>query len=291
MHATQLVEIAIAFVHHTRTQIALKCGPTKEAAHGFWLSNRFRHEEWSSRLAAHRNAILRPGVSYRNACWLEIAPVMQEVLLAEPISRCIAYHAAALEENQIDFDLAPLAQSTLTAHIEARHRCLHLIVFGAGLSVELAVRLNRLRRQMESITDQLIALMHPSENLSPYCFDSTTTKRLQAEFATVAHSDSQCRIQVSAISQDFWNNIAGDTDHRPASSRLNERLSKALLELMPAAQFDGLGLPHSPKHRRLLVESSESDGKPVSTLGLTSPLDLTLPNKRAAQLQHSERRW
>lgn len=291
MHATQLVEIIIAFVQHARTQIALQCGPSKEASHGFWLSNRFRHEEWSSRLAAHRNAILKPGVSYRNACWLEIAPVMQEVLLAEPISRCIAYHAAALEENQIDFDLAPLAQSALTAHIEARHRCLHLIVFGAGLSVELAVRLNRLRRQMENITDQLIALMHPSEDLSPYCFDALATARLQAEFAAIAHSDCHCRIQVSAISHDFWNNVAGHTDHRPASSRLNERLSAALLELLPAAQFDGLGVPHSPSRRSLLMESSESDGKPVSALGLTSPLDLTLPNKRAAQLQHSDRRW
>src|SRR5690606_30154203 len=113
----------------------------------------------------------RPGASRRARHWHEAVPVIQEILLSEPLTRVVAYHAAVLEQQGIEHDFSPLAHSALAAHIEARNRCLHLIVFGPGLSVEDAVTLNRLRRTLESYTDELLSCMSTVENHGLYCFE------------------------------------------------------------------------------------------------------------------------
>lgn len=293
MHAIELAKMAPIYVRHTEAQVALRVPPTRDSVHAYWLANRFRHEYWSGRLAAHREAIQRPGISFRHSRWLEVLPVIQEILLSEPLSRCVAYQATVFEEDQIDFDIAPLAHSVLAAHVEARHRCLHLIVFGAGLSVELAVRLNRLRRLMELYTDQLLASLRTVEQPEQFCFDVSTMLKTQQQLQQDSTSSACRRLHTMALSGWLERVVASDFDERPASVRLNHRLSQVLLEMLPQGLFDGWGLPRTHEAAWLAAESRESnETQPDGRKPLASPLDiLHSPLKRPQLAEPSEGRW
>ncbi len=292
MHALDLTDLATTYVRHSAAQVALRCSPHREVVHSYWVISRFRRDYWSSRLAAHRLDIQKPGTSFRKQKWLEITPVIQEVLLSEPLARCLAYHATLLEEQEIDRDFAPLAHSVLGAHVEARNRCLHLIVFGHGLPVEDAVRLNRLRRNMEIYTDQLLATMHPVQNLDAFCFDSPTVLHSQRG----AGSGHTCPTQLhtSSLAEGFKKTVFGDTDHRIANMRLNQKLAHIVLRLMPNTLFDSFGVPKSNHFAMFDGESSESDGRRDDLASpLVYPLNILtgVPMSRREIEQTSQRRW
>ncbi len=57
----------------------------------------------------------------------------QEIDLAsEPLARVTAYLSALLEVRSADGDWSALSHSVLASHVEARLRCLNLMVFGHG---------------------------------------------------------------------------------------------------------------------------------------------------------------
>lgn len=292
MHAFSLAHVANTFCQHAESQVALECFPSRDAIQAYWLTHRFRHEYWNTQLAAHRAAIQKPGVSHRNRRWREITPVLEEILLSEPLSRCIAYHANVLEEEQIDFDFGPLAHNVLNSHIEARHRCLHLIVFGSGLDVELAVRLNRMRRVLEMYSDQLIAYMRPVENLEAYCFDPEMTAA--AQLTLRSNTSSSWRILGSLASARWLDrSLQNEVEPKTASGRLNHRLSQIVLELLPNSLFDGLGIPQSRESAWLSCLSRESDGvDPETQRNLSSPLELFKGLRQGTAVAEStNRRW
>lgn len=293
MHAAQLIEITSTYVRLTRAHLAHRQSVRPEAAHAYWLTNRFRHEYWSGRLAAHRAAIQRPGVRQRNLRWLEITPVIQEVLLSEPLARCVAYHGKLLEDQGIDDELAPLAQSTLAAQVEARHRCLHLIVFGTGLSPELAVKLNRLRRLLELFNDQLISSMLPLENLDLYCFDGETVQASHRRLQRSGYPSGVGRFHAAMMSRWVYQAGAIDIEAQAANARLNQRLSEVILEMFPGDSFDSFGLPRSQEAIWCATDSSES-GEHAVDPKMTSPFPLqTIGNssKRDCLPEPSDRRW
>ncbi len=163
MHALDLAELATIVARYSPTMIAHRSAPPRSCQQRYWLEAKFRHDFWSSKLATHRQEIQCLGVTHRRHCWQRILPIMEDILVAEPLTRCIAYHARLLADRSIDSDFSTLANSVLSSHIEARHRCLHLLVFGEGLSVEHSVRLNRIRRELESFSDSLLGTLQPLE--------------------------------------------------------------------------------------------------------------------------------
>lgn len=293
MHAINLIEVAATFVRQAEAQIALGLQPPRRAIHIFWLNYRYRYDSWSSRLAAHRTAIQQPGASYRNQQWYDIVPVIQDVLLSEPLTRCVAHQATVLEELELDADFAALAQSSLSAHVEARHRCLHMIVFGSGLPTELAVRLNRLRKICEAYTDQLLILLRPVEQTDVFSFDAPFVGASRSKLQHSASTDACRRLHTSALSQWFLRSSALDVDYRKASPTENEQITQSILGLMPKEIFDSFGVPmtqHAAHSKRITRDAAAS---PKYFAGkLSSPLDLlNMPVSRAVTSQPSDNRW
>ncbi len=280
MHAQQLISLANTYAHMAALQRVHRQPSPREASQSYWLTNRFRHEYWSGRLAAHRAAIQGIAIGQRHARWLDIVPVIEEILLSEPLTRVVALHGKIMEREQIDDELAPLAHSVLTAHLEARHRCLHLIVFGSGLSPALAVRLNRLRRNVELFNDQLMASLPTLAGGDLYSFDQPASDRARDELAST-HLDSNPvgrRVHERALFHWSLQNTSLDADPRAANGRLNQRLSETVLEMWPQASFDGLGVARSPRGLWPCVDSSESDGAGESSPSTASPLSVLQPN-------------
>ncbi|MEM8736207.1 MAG: hypothetical protein AAGG44_18395 [Planctomycetota bacterium] len=282
MHALRLVEIAASFARHADVQLAIRVACPKEAVHSYWLTARYRHDLWSSRLAAHRAAIQRPGSSQRAQQWLDIIPTIQEVLLSEPLTRCVAHHAACLEEQEIDFDFGPLAQSAFAAHLEARHRCLHLIVFGSGLSPEQAARLNHLRRACEAVTDQLLATLMGTHGEDTFSFDPLSTATARTKIAATP-TQAVMRLHTSAALHWFVQETALDIDYRQENPVQNERMATATNGLWPDSLFDSFGVPLSKSMATIRADENRNTPFAFAANPLSSPLDLLkIPSRRAA---------
>ena len=293
MHALQLASVAHLVATHAHAHQAVRVPINREATHAYWLATRMRHEFWSGCLSEHREVIQKPGTCSREARWNEILPVIQEVLISEPLTRCISLHAMNLEEAGIDQDFAAIAQSALSTHIEARHRCLHLIVFGSGLSTFLAVRLNRLRRSMEEFNDTALAMMRPASDIGTLLFEPELAARLQKSFKHNTPSTDVLRRMNSHTLQNWLHRACvRDVDQRIANARLNQKLAQAVLSCFPKELFDSFGMVHS--HRALAlrqVQSLETDQLSWDSLG-NSPLDVLKPMRdETPDLAQKSRRW
>jgi hypothetical protein len=257
MHAIDLAELASTFIRMSVPMTELRLPPRRSAAMEMWLTARYRQENWLHDLAQHRDAIVRPGTSRRARLWAEIMPVIQEILLSEPLSRVVAYIASVWESRGIDSELAPLAASSLASHIEARNRCLHLIVFGSGLAVENAVNVNRLRRNLETYTDQLLSCLPAVANIGMFAFEPQLVLRQQRKSRSAAQQLPWLNVQTLAHTDRLWKLLHHDIDWRAACARLNYQLSQHTLGLLPEGCFDSCGVPHSASSLRLMRPSLE----------------------------------
>ncbi len=295
MHAIQLAELAATFAGYSTDLLALKCAPGRRAGQHYWLEARYRHDYWSSKLAAHRQDLQYLSVANRKKSWLQIIPIIEEILISEPLARSIAYHGRLLSERTIDNDLLALSQSVLSSHIEARHRCLHLIVFGEGLAVEHSKRLNGLRRAMEQFSDGLLSVLQPIGPPDPYSFDPLAVHREQDTWQrTISSGWSPKRFYLAglraAIATAFDRRIA---ENSPSGSS-NAKLHQAVLEFLPIDFFDSYGLPLSVATAQLRVESPESSAtaevlSQMSAAPLSFLFEPNRPKPRSASAEQP--RW
>ena len=291
MHAIDLAELASTFVRLASPLTSLKLPPRRPAALEYWLAVRYRQENWLHDLAQHRDAIQRPGASRRIRLWMDILPVVQEVFLSEPLTRVVAYMASLWESRGIDDELAPLAVSSLASHIEARNRCLHLIVFGQGLAVENAVKINRLRRNLESYTDHLLSLLPPLENPGLFAFEVESMLREQSNSNSADCSGNWLTLQSLAYSEQLWQTLHHEMDWRSASARLNYQVSQHTLGLLPSTCFDSCGALHSAPSLQILQPSLEGHIGPHTKHPLFELKKEPSSNQHRINLLPSSRRY
>lgn len=244
MHAIELAQLAAVFARYSPAVVKHRIAPPRTSQQQYWLQSKYRHEFWSNRLAAHRQEIQNLGVTHRRKSWLRVLPILEEILLSEPLTRCIAHHANVLNEQMIDCDFSTLTASVLASHIEARHRCLHLLVFGEGLSVEHSVRLNRIRREMEYYTDSVLGTMPVLSNSESLCFDPFWTEQMKQGCTP---NNGQCDIDSRGLHLDNIRHALIPTVANKLSATLpcsptNQRIGDAVLGLVPPEAFDSFGL-------------------------------------------------
>lgn len=297
MHAITLAELASTFVGMASTILKHRLLPAQEAAQALWTIHRSRCDEWNYRLASHRDALNRTGATARSRKWHEVMPVLQEILLTEPLTRTLACFASHLEELQLSDEFSPLLHSNLVSHIEARHRCLNLIVFGQGLSVESSVKLNRLRRNLETYSDQLLAVMPQSSTIEAYCFDARAILNTRMELSRTADAlnGRWLQLHVQSLERQLWQNLQSDIDWRAANGRLNHRISQSVMGLVPHQTFDGFGIPRRSCFGVFTHQASpESDGKPLDPAAGSSPMNLIIKStahSRKVNEPHGRKRW
>ncbi len=291
MHAIDLVNLAATFVHLAQPMAELRLIPRRSSAQDLWLTSRFRQENWLYCLARHRDAIVQPNTSRRIQLWRDIMPVIQEVLLAEPLARVIAYSASLWSSRGLDSDLAPLANSTLAAHIEARNRCLHLIVFGQGLAADKAAIVNRLRRNLERYTDHLLARLPRLDNPGLYAFESHSMCRQQLEIQSLAGRSNWPNLLFQMRSDPMWEALQPALETSAANARLNFQLSQHTLGLFPASCFDGLGLPHTTAALRRRRTACDAQVLPDCEHPLFKRTTTTQSQTQRIQLHSHHRRY
>lgn len=295
MHAIELAELTTVFAGLSSDMLGLRSVPNRIAGQQYWLESRFRHDFWNSKLAAHRHDLHYYNVTNRKRSWLQIMPVIEEVLLTEPLSRCIAYHGRLLADRQIDSDLSALSQSVLSSHIEARHRCLHLIVFGEGLAVEHTTRLNQLRRTLEGFNDSILSFLNPISSNDSFSFDPAAVQNAQANRLIVRKNPIDSHLlQLSSLRVAFRMAATRRISNVAPSQQANRKLHDAVVSFFPPSLFDSLGVPLTSFMANLRSESVE--GSPtvevLSQPTLSSINFLFEPNRSPPRQASAEnKRW
>ena len=277
MHSLELAKLAAWVASMGSPMVRLRAKANQAPVHDYWLASRFRFETWSHRLREHRANIDRPGTSHRIRKWFEVMPVFQEILLSEPLTRCLACLGGILESRGWDRDFGPLAHSALISHIEMRHRCLNLIVFGHGLPVDQAAKLNRLRRQLEIYNDQLLGCLPPTPEIDAYAFEGSFVSQTHSRLNGSNSEFHQLAFHVQALAISLERMLSGAIDSLVVSARPNEKLAKAALGILPSCLFDSFGFGKTSTLLCGQHDSAESDGNTSDlTLPLLSPLDILL---------------
>lgn len=242
MHATQLISTANVFAGLGHVLLGERASAPGDTAHVYWLTHRFRCDAWHQRISAHRSAVERCGTSRRTRLWHEIVPALHEILISEPLSRVIAYLSRLLEQSGRDADWGALAQSALDNHVEARHRCLNLMVFGYGLPVEQAVGLNRIRRLVEFFSDQLLSSLPPGAPLDRFAFDPKLVSTSQLEFRRYAFAGPEHQVRLQSMTTALQTLLHSPQASKAENPKMNRSVAEAALALLPKDIFDSFGV-------------------------------------------------
>jgi hypothetical protein len=294
MHAIELAELTSLFAGLSSEMLLLRCAPGRRAQQDYWLEARFRHDFWCSQLASHRQNLANSSAAARMQSWSRVFPVLEEILLSEPLARCVAYHARLLAERGIESDLAAVAQSVLSSHVEARHRCLHLIVFGESLDSAHSSRLNQLRRGIETYTDTVLSFMGLLSGEDQFSFDPIRVRAAQRSRSRDGHETHSKQFILSFISRMM--RIAAEACMPDKGYRhpANERLHTAVIGFLPASLFDYFGLPISTAaagFRREPIDCCLSKESLTAIPGLSNSLSPS-PSRLRQKLPDAENpRW
>jgi hypothetical protein len=158
MHASDLVELA-ALVSAEAPAVLGRGGRfTAAGADAYWVASKCRLDRWARQLKGGRDERARLTTCGEHpACWATCL----EVLISEILTRVWAATAIAADRRGETSELAPVAQSILFGHHEARVNVLNLIAADLkgrpGSRQRQAQRLDRVRRVSERWTDLLLA--------------------------------------------------------------------------------------------------------------------------------------
>jgi hypothetical protein len=238
MHARWLLEIATLFVFVPKGTDPGPVGDPASAAHRYWAVSRQRFERWQVQLSAHRDQLESAGASRRVLLWKEIRPMIEEVFLSDVLTRVIAAHAARLEAEGTDTEIAPIAHSVHMTQEDIRNRCLRLLMT-PGLPVDQAVELNRIRFGLEQWTDTFLAQLPLGLEILRFCFKSDRTQDLIEEASD--RTTEQAKFlswQLMASSCQEW--MKKHCPSTSANPQLNQQIGEAALAMLHPERFRSL---------------------------------------------------
>jgi hypothetical protein len=164
MHAADLVELAALISAETPTMFQRGSRLSSAGADAYWTASKCRFERWSRQLKTGRDERNRQAAHGDHPAGFATC---LEILTSEVLTRVWAAAAIAADGRSESSELAPVAQSILFGHHEARVNVLNLIAAHLqgkpGRHQQQAQRLDRVRRVSERWTDLLLA------PLAEYC--------------------------------------------------------------------------------------------------------------------------
>lgn len=244
MHSSWLVEIASVWAYHASARVEEDLPFPREAVHAFWVQNRTRFSSWNALLTAQQRRMESLSMGSRIQAWQKLKSLLEEILLAEPLSRVSVAIAARLESRRIDDDTRAILHNVYTTHQEVRHRCLKIISQGILSGNPEADELNSLRHYLEHWTDLLLGYFANHAEAIQYSHNPTRVAEFSEEYSDrMLGEQSKLVWSLLIASCRAWLNkhIA----HRPVSPRVNQLISEAALGMIHPNLFDSMGLMRS----------------------------------------------
>jgi len=244
MHSGWLVEMAGLWGYHGSTLVCERAALPVEAVNEYWLRSRLRFDGWAAMLSNHRAQTSSLSIARRVRGWQKLRSVIEEILLAEPLTRVCVAVAALLEERQVDCDSRAILHNVLTTHGEVRNRCLKIILEGVERGIAEADELNRLRHYLEHWTDLLLGYFANSTLGAQYSFSESRMERFAEDYSE-RMLGSQSKVVWSLLQSSCRAWLNEHCNRPPVSPRMNQRICEAAIGMIHPHLFDSLGCMRS----------------------------------------------
>ena len=244
MHSGWLVEMASLWGYHGATLVCERDALPVEAVNEYWLRSRIRFDGWNAMLSNLPARTLSLSIGRRVRAWQKLRSVIEEILLAEPLTRVCVAVAAQLEERQVDCDSRAILHNVLTTHCEVRNRCLKIILDGVERGIPEAEELNRLRHYLEHWTDMLLGYFANSSLGAQYSFSVSRMEEFAEDYSQrMLGAESKVVWSLLQASCRAW--LDEHCNHKPVSPRMNQRICEAAIGMIHPHLFDSLGCMRS----------------------------------------------
>lgn len=256
MHCIELARIATLIAAQGPALAALPSSIPAESITHYWVASRQRTDLWNRGFARLVDLEAAGQPLAIDAWWFEHVPMIEEILVSEMLTRVMAGVGAAIENDTEDREVDPVTHSVFQTHLESRNRVLRVLLFGRGRSVEMALRLNRLRRCVERWTDFLIAPLirfHPDS--IQFAIDAGRARAYASEGAMDYRDRGSDGVNwLSAATLEL--SLGGLCDRRAALPQANQQVGQSVLACLRPQVFDSLGVPHTATTGRILAGHS-----------------------------------
>lgn len=260
MHAIQLVDLAAVLAFHGPALLFRRELVSEESLQAYWLASRARIEQWHRLLADYRHFEEQHATDNLSLWWQCNEPLIDEVLLSEPLVRVYAAISANLDGMRNGQEISPITHSVYLSHLEVRNRVLQLLLTSRVIPLVAAVRINSLRTLVERWSDALLGHLHadsPGEN----DFYSVDGNRMRA-----FSEDARLLPMGTARATAGWLLCAAMRDSllRRANSRYlcaneNRAVADAVLLCLRPDLFDSVGMMKSLWLHRLERGAEQTD--------------------------------
>jgi hypothetical protein len=258
MHARDLVQLAALVAIHSPQIVASRGRIEPTSQEPYWTASRLRLDRWTRLLRKVADSSGHYPLP-ATLSWPRVRPVLEEILLSEPLVRIWAATATALDNAQGTGEAAPVARAVLMGQHEARRRLLQILADGRALDALQAATLNRLRQRLERWTDMLLAHLVPHTDVSEFAFDAGRAADFSADLADEAEScDAHLasRLALSSLQATLFQ-MAGE---RGPNADLNRRIGSAIVAALSETSFVATGLANSLWLERISTLASDAEG-------------------------------
>ncbi|QDS92057.1 hypothetical protein FF011L_07930 [Roseimaritima multifibrata] len=259
MHCINTAELAAVVAHHGPGLLYHRSMLPTEAMTKYWTAARNRFDLWHHAIGRYRRIEESGHTIELRQWWDDHIPLLEEVLVTECLTRVYAALASGLDRECAKSEIKPIAHSVHLTHIEVRFRVLNLMVHGRGGRVDEAVRLNRLRTEVERWTDVLLGSMGAH---FPEPLEYAINQRRAAAHANDA------RLLPAGAARDTANWLTSATmrdalmrrcSNAPALPACNRQVTEAVMLCLRPDLFDSHGMMKSLWLHRLQTGADQAD--------------------------------
>ncbi len=166
LHARDLIELAAQVAIHGQTLATGAERISRSGLESYWKASKSRLDRWGSVLRKYNRESVEIGEKWARNQWPAIAPVLEEVLTGEILSRVWCGTLKAHDEQHGQVEAEPMGRTILVGHAEVHNRVLRLLATTHNDWSDEAEQLDHLRRRCERWTDLLISYLAPCCDVS-----------------------------------------------------------------------------------------------------------------------------
>ncbi len=258
MHVRYLVELAAQLSSHGPALMERKQALPRECLLRYWTAAQSRAGDWSRTLKQFNDPdseLLPEQNTSRN--WQQVKLAMEEIFLAEVLTRVFAAVAAGIDDARGEVEAAPVVRSVLISHTEARVRGLRALLNGRGVPANDAIELNRLRKRTERWTDILVGSLSRYANVADFAAEPDRAREFAADFSG-EKSWQETQTEWALVLASLRTSLAVLWREYQSSEDWNARLAESVIGCFDPGMFDETGAFRSLWTTRLLAVADDT---------------------------------
>lgn len=237
MQFSEIVEYSALVVGHCGHLMTHRPIPDS-ALHAYWVHHRDLVNQWAVQLSELNQVMNGRSLSDAISRWRNSQSLFREILQTGILVRswgAVLTAAGSYEGMQRS---EAIARNVLMTYLDARKKCLELILEGADFDPQMTGRLNLFRLQTERWVDMLVGRLLPEHSVEDFAIDVDRAN----EFG---HHQLQSYLEtgLSQTNNPLWIQLKVMTSKSGSRlERCREQLLQSVMAMFPHSAFNSQGL-------------------------------------------------